>query len=83
MNELAQLTELCRRLGAEGPQADTMARQLIKRADQIARERGQDRAEAMAYLLKLVIEGRQGGVAKEFQPPSSPEGQKSTDSPSK
>jgi hypothetical protein len=32
--ELEQLTELCRRLGAEPAQADAMARQLMKRADQ-------------------------------------------------
>ena len=72
MNELARLTELCRRLGAEPAQADVMARQLMKRADQLTLERGQDRAEVMAYLLKLVVEARKGGVAKEFQPPAQP-----------
>ena len=35
MNELAQLTQLCRGLGATPEQADIMARQLIKRADLI------------------------------------------------
>lgn len=69
MGELEQLTELCRRLGAQSEQADVMARQLMKRADQLAVERGQTREEVMAYLLKLVVQGRQGEVPKEFQPP--------------
>jgi len=70
MSELEQLTELCRRLGAEPAQADAMARQLMKRADQLAAERGQTREEVMAYLLKLVVQGRQGEVPKEYQPPA-------------
>ena len=71
MSELAQLTELCRRLGAQPDQADAMARQLMKRADQLAVERGQTRAEVMAYLLRLVVQGRQGEVPKEFEPPAA------------
>ncbi len=71
MSELDQLTELCRRLGAEPTQADAMARQLMKRADQLVAERGQTRTEVMAYLLKLVVQGRQGEVPKEFQPPAA------------
>jgi len=73
MDELARLTELCRRLGADAPQADVMARQLMKRADQLALERGQGRTETMAYLLKLVVDARRGEVAKEFNPSASPE----------
>jgi hypothetical protein len=74
MDELAQLTELCARLGAGPTQAGAMARQLIKRADQLAAERGQTREEAMAYLLRLVAQGRSGEVPPEFQPskPSEP-----------
>lgn len=48
-----------------------MARQLIKRADQLVRERGQPREEAMTYLLRLVVQGRSGEVPAEFQPPAS------------
>lgn len=73
MNELAQLTKLCRGLGATPEQADVMARQLIKRADQLVAERGQNREKAMAYLLRLVVQGRQGEVPKEFQPPDKSE----------
>ncbi len=69
MDELAQLTKLCRNLGADATQADAMARQLIKRADQLVSERGQTREAAMEYLLRLVVQGRGGDVPKEFQPP--------------
>ncbi|MSU45810.1 MAG: hypothetical protein EXS42_01445 [Lacunisphaera sp.] len=69
MDELAQLTKLCRELGAASEQADVMARQLMKRVDQLVAERGQNREEAMAYLLRLVVEGRQGVVPGEFRSP--------------
>lgn len=70
MNELAQLTKLCSGLGATPAQAEAMARQLIKRADQLVAERGQTREEVMAYLLRLVVQGRSGEVPREFQPPA-------------
>jgi hypothetical protein len=71
MDELAQLTELCRRMGATPVQADAMARQLIKRTDQLSVERGQTREEVMAYLLRLVVQGRSGTVPPEFAPDDS------------
>lgn len=70
MDERAQLTRLCRGLGATAEQAGAMAGQLSKRADQLAAERGQTREEAMAYLLRLVVQGRRGEVPPEFQPPA-------------
>lgn len=69
MDELTRLTGLCGKLGATPAQAETMARQLIKRADQLSAERGQSREETMAYLLRLVTQGRSGAVPPEFQPP--------------
>ena len=71
MDERAQLTQFCRGLGATAEQADAMARQLIKRVDQLVAERGQTREAAMAYLLRLVVQGRSGEVPPEFQPPVS------------
>lgn len=71
MDELAQLTRLCRGLGATPEQAVAMARQLIKRADQLMAERGRTREEAMAYLLRLVVQGRGGEVPAEFRPPAA------------
>ena len=73
MSELAQLTQLCRGLGATEIQAGAMARQLMKRADQLAVERGQSREMAMAYLLSLLTQGSSGEVPKEF-PPTAPPG---------
>jgi hypothetical protein len=70
MNELAQWTRACRGLGAPPEQADILARQLIKRADQLVIERGQTREEVMAYLLRLVVQGRSGEVPPEFQAPA-------------
>lgn len=72
MDELVQLTQLCRRLGAQGEaQAETMARQLQKRADQLAAERGITRVAAMEHLLDLVAHGRRGETPPEFEPPHS------------
>lgn len=71
MHELAQLTRLCGSLGATPVQAEAMARQLIKRADQLVAERNQTREQVMEYLLRLVVQGRGGEVPKEFQPPAS------------
>lgn len=70
MDELAQLTKLCQNLGATPEQADAMARQLIKRADQLMAERGLTRVAAMDYLLRLVMQGRNGDVPPEFQRPN-------------
>lgn len=69
MTELEQLTGLCERLGATRAQAQTMAAQLTKRADQIAAERGIPRAEAMKGLLEVVVKGRAGEVPAQFTPP--------------
>ena len=74
MSELEQVTGLCLRLGAVGrSQAETMARQLLKRADQLAAEREIPRTEAMDYLLRLVQKGRAGevdpGFAARLPPP--------------
>ncbi|HVU17011.1 MAG TPA: hypothetical protein VHD32_08795 [Candidatus Didemnitutus sp.] len=65
MTELEQVTELCRRLGANDTQAATMAAQLIKRADQLVVERGITRVQAMQHLLQVLVEGRAGRVPGE------------------
>ena len=68
MDELTKLTEYCCALGAAPPQAEVMARQLLKRVDQLAIERKQSREESMAYLLRLVAQGKSGQVPPEFSP---------------
>ena len=73
MTEHAQLTQLCERLGAPHPQAEAMAAQLLKRAEQLAIERARPREEMLAHLLRLLVKGRAGEVPVDFpatQPPA-------------
>lgn len=70
MDELTRLTQLCRHLGADTEaQAETMARQLIKRCDQLATERGIPREAAMQHLLSVLLHGRRGEVPPGFSAP--------------
>jgi hypothetical protein len=69
--EHEQLTQLCERLGAPHAQAAIMATQLLKRAEQIAGERGLTREAALQGLLEVVIKGRAGEVPARFSPPSA------------
>ncbi len=66
MTEQEQLAQVCERLGAASAQASTMATQLLKRAAQLAAERGGTREAALARLLDLVVKGRSGEVPAEF-----------------
>ena len=58
--EVEMLTNVCVKLGAPEAQARTMAGQLLKRADQLAEERGTGREAELRRLLELVIAGREG-----------------------
>ena len=69
MTEQEQLTQVCERLGAPPAQAATMAAQLLKRAAQLAVERGGTREAALARLMELVTKGRAGEVPADFAPP--------------
>jgi hypothetical protein len=71
MNELEQLAALCTRLGASPAQATTMAAQLLKRADQLAIERGIERTAALSYLVELVMKARDGETPTDFPPRAS------------
>jgi hypothetical protein len=62
VSDFEKLTALCQRLGAPPAQAGTMARQLLKRAEQLATERKITREEALTHLLQVVVLGRQGEV---------------------
>jgi hypothetical protein len=61
MTEEEQLRALCEKLGSPPAQAAVMAAQLMKRAGQLAIDRGITREQAMEYLLKLVVQARTGG----------------------
>jgi len=69
MSELDQVTALCVRLGAAPGQAGVMAAQLLKRAEQLANERGIAKATALQQLLEVVVKGRAGEVPARFAPP--------------
>jgi hypothetical protein len=71
MTEHEKLAELCVRLGAPRTQAATMAAQLLKRAEQLAIERGVTREAALKGLLDVVVKGRAGEVPAQFAPPPS------------
>jgi hypothetical protein len=72
MTEKERLRLLCEKLGAPRRQAETMAAQLLKRADQLAVDRGITREVALAGLLEIVVKGRAGEVPGSFSsPPSS------------
>lgn len=74
MNEHEQLVALCMKMGAARTQAETMATQLSKRADQLAAERGITRVEAMGHLLQLVVKGRSGEAPPGFEGGRPPAG---------
>lgn len=65
MNELPEdyackVAQIFVNLGAPEAQAKVMASQLLKRAEQIAAERGISKVNATENLLKQVVEARQG-----------------------
>ena len=57
--DIEKVAKLFRRLGAADGQDRTMARQLLKRARQIAEEEKISKVDAAETLLKKVIEARQ------------------------
>ena len=61
-SEIDQLSILLQQMGAEAKQADVMARQLSKRADQLAEREGVERMEALRRLLEMVRSGRDGNA---------------------
>jgi hypothetical protein len=72
VSDIVQLQELCRRLGASAEQAETMARQLLKRAEQLSVERNISQEKALEHLLRVLVHGRQGEVPPELKPKSPP-----------
>jgi len=60
MSEQETVAALFRGLGATPSQAEVMASQILRRADQIAVERSQSREEALRILLEAVVKGRRG-----------------------
>ena len=59
-NETEQIAGIFRNLGADQDQAITMARQLIKRAEQLAEEKNSTKVSELQALLETAICGAQG-----------------------
>ena len=59
-NETDQIAGIFRNLGADQDQAITMARQLIKRAEQLAEEKNSTKVSELQALLETAICGAQG-----------------------
>ena len=74
VEDFEHVKRLCRSFGADEQQAAVMAKQLMKRAEQIARERNCDQVEAMRYLLDIALKGAQGEAPPGFEggPPPEP-----------
>lgn len=67
MDDFEHVKRLCRSFGADETQAEVMARQLMKRAEQIAQERNCDQVEAMRYLLEIALKGASGEAPPGFE----------------
>lgn len=59
---------LCKKLGATSGQAPVLAAQLLKRSEQMATERSIKQVEALEYLLRVMVSGRQGIALGESPP---------------
>lgn len=72
MTDEEQLAAAFERLGAAKPQARTMAAQLLRRAAQLAAERGTTGETELARLLALATQGRGGTLPADFVPSPRP-----------
>jgi hypothetical protein len=72
MSETEKLAAAFERVGAPKAQAHTMATQLLRRAEQLAGERGTTREAELARLLEFAIRGRSGELPPDFAPSSRP-----------
>lgn len=59
-HEVELLAKVFENLGSNQAQALTMAKQMLKRADQLAEEKSIERSEALEHLMRVVIAGRKG-----------------------
>lgn len=58
--EIEKVSGIFQNLGAESEQAQVMAKQLIKRAEQRAEEKGSSKVEELQKLLEVSVFGAQG-----------------------
>ena len=60
--ETEQIAGIFRNLGADREKATTMARQLIKRSEQLAMEKNSTKVSELQALLETAIYGAQGAL---------------------
>lgn len=72
MSELQKIAAIFTKMGVGNQQAETMATQLSKRADQLMETRGCSRLVAMEYLLSLTVSGAQGTPPPGFEGSGDP-----------
>ena len=60
--ETKMLTQVFVNLGSTDAQALVMAKQMLKRADQLANEKNWERSDALDHLMKVLMAGREGSV---------------------
>ena len=68
MNEVQKLSKVFENLGAQSTQALTMARQVLRRADQLAEEKNISRIDSLERLMRLCVRGFQGEISPDFTP---------------
>ena len=68
MDETSQLAKVFENLGAPGGKARTMARQLLRRAEQIAAEQKISKVESLDRLIRLCVKGFHGEIDPDFVP---------------
>lgn len=68
MNEVQKLSKVFENLGAQSTQALTMARQVMRRADQLAEEKNISRIDSLERLMRLCVRGFQGEISPDFTP---------------
>lgn len=73
MDEVERVSALFRGLGAEKKQAERMALQLLKRAEQLAEEKKTTKLLELQRLLEISISGSQGSLRPEDQADSTSE----------
>ncbi len=75
--ELAAVTQLFINMGAESGQAEVMAGQLLRRAEQLAKEREISKVAAVDSLLRQVVQARQGIAPSSNTGQNGPDAKKS------
>ena len=70
-DEIDSISSVFRRLGAEKNQARRMAGQILKRAEQLAKEKNSNKLIELQRLMEISTSGAQGALRPEDQADSA------------